>query len=49
MRIITGDQTGLIKVVNVESGTVEYVLGEQDKDNDLQFLSFVDESEVIFA
>lgn len=34
MRIISGDNTGLLKVVEVEKSSVLSVFGHQDRDNE---------------
>ena len=46
MRIITGDETGLIKCLNLEEEKIVCTFGEQKKDNSILNLLFIDSNEV---
>ncbi len=49
MRIITGDETGLIKIVNVESNQVSAILGEQGTDHRVSFMNYLDAADEVVS
>ncbi|KAL4469828.1 hypothetical protein ABPG72_013571 [Tetrahymena utriculariae] len=49
MRIITGDNTGLTKVVEVESSKVLSQFNQQDRDNEQDFLAFFGNENLILS
>lgn len=46
MKIIVGDETGLLKIVSYEDKKVVDIFGNQEKGNAIKFISFVPEDKV---
>lgn len=49
MKILVGDETGLIKLVSYEENQLISVFGVQEKDNEILFLEFLDEKNDVLA
>lgn len=47
MKIIVGDETGLLKIINAETEQIILKLSEQTKDNSMNFIKFFNDEEVI--
>lgn len=43
MKILVGDETGLIKYVSYEENRIISKFGSQDKENDINFIEFLQE------
>ena len=48
MKILVGDETGLIKLVSYEENQLISVFGVQEKDNEILFIEFLDEKNDVF-
>lgn len=44
MKILVGDETGLIKYVSYEENKIICKFGEQKKDDSINFMEFIDEN-----
>jgi hypothetical protein len=44
MKILVGDETGLIKLVSYEENQLISVFGNQEKDNEITFIEYLDDN-----